>query len=224
MIQPFIRNHQFNELKKQIGHLQKACTTVSDPKVVQAVRNDTEAKIGSLFEAATSEQKQAFEGLDRLQSVSDFQRYLKALEPFALEEYAEIAEAKIKKLFPKVKKLKVPDLQDGAYRRATYIGWTDTAANKLFLVYGRNGTLVGIEGRYTPTNKKGVCFFCNRHAEVALFTAVAKWKPAGVSPDYYRALGNYLCVDSRVCNANITDVDVLERYLHDVLVGPDKKR
>ncbi|MCQ6562772.1 FusB/FusC family EF-G-binding protein [Paenibacillus mendelii] len=220
MSQPFIRNHQYNEIKKQIGQLQRACNTVSDLKVVLAVRNDTEAKLSGLFPDATDGQKQLLGNLEQLQTTTDFQRYLHSLEPYLVEEYAHVTDNQLKKLFPKHKKLKVPDLKGNHDRFVTYLGWTDIASNKLFIVYDLNGKLIGIEGKYTPTNKKGVCFVCNRHAEVALFTAVTKWKPAGVSPDYYRAIGNYLCVNSEVCNKNITDVDVLEKFIHGVLVGP----
>jgi len=220
MSQPFIRNHQYNEIKKQIGQLQNACNTVSDSKVVLAVRNDTEAKLNGMFPDATDQHKQLLGNLEQLQTTTDFQRYLHSLEPYVMEEYARVTDIQLKKLFPKHKKLKLPDLKDINYRFVTYLGWTDIATNKLFLVYDLNGTLVGIEGKYTPTNKKGVCFVCNRHAEVALYTAVTKWKPAGASPDYYRAIGNNLCVNSEVCNKNITDVDVLEKFIHGVLVGP----
>ncbi|NQX61137.1 FusB/FusC family EF-G-binding protein [Paenibacillus qinlingensis] len=220
MSQPFIRNHQYNEIKKLIGQLQSACNSVSNLKVVEAVRNDTEAKISGLFSDLTDFQKQLLVNLKQLQTTADFQRYLHALEPYVAVEYADVTENQIKKLFPKQKKLKIPDLNGITNRFATYLGWTDIATNKLFIVYDLNGRLNGIEGKYTPTNKKGVCFVCNRHAEVALFTAVTKWKPEGVSPDYYRAIGNYLCVHSEVCNKNITDVDVLEKFFHGVLVGP----
>lgn len=220
MPQPFIRNHQHNEIKKQIGLLQNASNTVSDRKVVEALRNDTEAKLSGMFPEEGEQQKLLLESLGQLQGTSDFQHYLRSLEPYLLEEFAQVTDAQVKKLFPKNKKLKLPDLTGLEYRFSTYLGWTDIAANKLFLVYRQDGKLVGIEGKYTPTNKKGVCFVCNRHAEVALFTAVTKWKPAGASPDYYRAIGNYLCLNSEVCNLNITDVDVLEKFIHGVLVGP----
>lgn len=220
MSQPFIRNHQYNEIKKLIGQLQNACNSVTNLKVVEAVRNDTEVKIGGLFSDLTDLQKQLLVNLKQLQTTADFQRYLHALEPYLAEEYAHVTENQIKKLFPKHKKLKIPDLKGITYRFATYLGWTDIATNKLFIVYDLNGKLIGIEGKYTPTNKKGVCFVCNRHTEIALFTAVTKWKPEGASPDYYRAIGNYLCVNSEVCNKNITDVEVLEKFIHGVLVGP----
>lgn len=220
MSQPFIRNHQYNEIKKLIGQLQNACNSVSNLKVVEAVRNETEAKIGGLFPNLIELHKQLLVNLKQLQTNADFQRYLHDLEPYLIEEYGHVMDTQVKKLFPKNKKLKIPDLQGITYRFATYLGWTDIATNKLFIVYDLNGKLIGIEGKYTPTNKKGVCFVCNRHSEVALFTAVTKWKPTGASPDYYRAIGNYLCVNSEVCNKNITDVEVLEKFIHGVLVGP----
>ncbi|MBM7568785.1 FusB/FusC family EF-G-binding protein [Paenibacillus sacheonensis] len=220
MHQPFIRNHQYNEIKKRIGQLQNACNTVSDKKVVEAVRNDTEMMINGLFLEATDQQKQLLGNLDQLHGTADFQRYLQALEPYVIEEYAQVTDNQLKKLFPKIKKLKLPDLEAADSRFATYLGWTDIAVNRLFIVYELGGKLVGFEGKYTPTNKKGVCFLCSKHTEVALFTAVTKWKPAGVSSDYYRAIGNYMCVNSEVCNRNITSVDVLETFIHGVLVGP----
>ncbi|KRE57899.1 FusB/FusC family EF-G-binding protein [Paenibacillus sp. Soil750] len=220
MSQPFIRNHQYNEIKKLIGQLQSACNSVSNLKVVEAVRNDTEVKISELFSDVTDLPKQWIVNLKQLQTTADFQRYLHALEPYLAEEYAHVTDNQIKKLFPKHKKLKIPDLKGITYRFATYLGWTDIATNKLFIVYDLNGKLIGIEGKYTPTNKNGVCFVCNRHTEVALFTAVTKWKPEGAPPDYYRAIGNYLCVNSEVCNKNITDVAVLEKFIHGVFVGP----
>ncbi|OAS17068.1 FusB/FusC family EF-G-binding protein [Paenibacillus oryzisoli] len=220
MSQPFIRNHQYNEIKKLIGQLQNACNSVSNLKVVEVVRNETEAKISGLFPNLTDLQKELLVNLKQLQTSTDFLRYLHALEPYLVEEYAHVMDNQVKKLFPKNKKLKIPDLQGITYRFATYLGWTDIATNKLFIVYYLNGKLIGIEGKYTPTNKKGVCFVCNRHTEIALFTAVTKWKPAGASPDYYRAIGNYLCVNSEVCNKNITDIEVLENFIHGVLVGP----
>jgi hypothetical protein len=86
MSQPFIRNHQYNEIKKQIGQLQSACNSVSDLKVVEAVRNDTEVKLSGLFSDATDRQKQLLGNLEQLQTTADFQRYLHSLEPYLAEE------------------------------------------------------------------------------------------------------------------------------------------
>ncbi len=219
MNQPFIRNHQYNDIKKQVGLLQSTCNSVSDRKVVESVRYNAQVKLNEVFPDANGLQKQALGNITLLQTAEEFQHYLRSLEPY-LAEFAQVTENQLKKLFPKIKKLKVPDLTAIDYRYVTYLGWIDIATNKLFLVYHLNGKLVGIEGKYTPTNKKGVCFVCNRHEEVALFTAVTKWKPASATPDYYRAIGNYMCVNSEACNKNITDVAVLEKFIQGVLIGP----
>jgi hypothetical protein len=212
MVNPFIRNHQYNLIKKQANLLQNACNTVSDPKVVEAVRFSTLTKIIEAFPESTELQKQHLETVSSLNRTEDFQHFLHSLEPMMLE-FTQVAAAQIKKLFPKVKKLKIPDLASIDYRYVTYIGWTDIASNKLFIVYEQNGQHVGIEGKFTPTNKKSTCFLCNRHEEVALFTAITKTKPAHASPDYYKAIGNYMCVNSEACNKNITDTAALEKFI-----------
>lgn len=215
MVKPFIRNHQYNLIRKQVDLLKNACNTVSDPKVVESVRYSTQSKIIEAFPDAVELQKQTLETMSTLNTPVELQHYLHSLEAY-LAEFVQVTEKQLQKLFPKNKKLKVPDLAAIDYRHITYLGWTDIAANKLFLVYHLNGQLVGIEGRYTPMNKKSTCFLCNRHEDVALFTAITKSKPANASPDYYKAIGNYLCVNSDACNKNITDVTALEKFIHDV--------
>jgi len=216
MVKPFIRNHQYNVVKKQAGILQHACNTVSDPKVVESVRYSAHSKVIETFPDATELQIQTLEQIATLRTAGDFQQYLHSLEPH-MAEFGQVTEKQLKKLFPKNKKLKVPDLTAIDYRYVTYLGWTDIGTNKLFIVYYLNGQLVGVEGRYTPANKKGVCFLCKKHEEVALFTAITKSRPANASPEYYKAIGNYMCVDSNACNKNITDVTALEQYIQEVV-------
>ncbi|MDU5144229.1 MAG: FusB/FusC family EF-G-binding protein [Paenibacillus dendritiformis] len=216
MLKPFIRNHQYNLIKKQTDLLQRACNTVTDPKVVESVRYSALTKIVEAFPDAEEAQKQALEKISTLHSTVEFQDYLESLVPY-MAEFAPVTEKQIRKLFPKIKKLKVPDAAAIDFRYVTYVGWTDIATNRMFFVYHLNGKLVGIEGRYTPTNKKSICFLCHRHEEVALFSAVTKSKPANASPDYYKAIGNYVCLDSDACNKNITNVGTLEKFIGNVL-------
>lgn len=215
MIQPFIRNHQYNVIKKQSLLLQKTHETVSDPKVVASVKASAPFKLLEAFPDADGNQKQLLEKISGLRTAEEFKHYPESLESY-LAPFPSLTAKQIAKLFPKNKKLKIPDLSEIDYRYVTYLGWTDIATNKLFLVYQVNGKLIGIEGRYTPANK-GVCFLCNKHEEVALFTAVTKSRPAKVSSDYYKAIGNYLCVDSTVCNENITNVTALDKFVREVV-------
>ncbi|RKN64448.1 FusB/FusC family EF-G-binding protein [Paenibacillus ginsengarvi] len=213
---PFIRNHQYNLIRKQARMLLNACNTVSDPKVVEAVRAGALSAIVEAFPQATEIQKQALECITELRNAEDYERYMFSLAPY-MAEFEPVTEQQLRKLFPKTKKLKLPDLAAIDNRYVTYVGWTDIATNKLFIVYRLNGQLVGIEGRYTPLNKKGVCFLCNRHEEVAMVSAMTRKRPANASPDYYQSIGNYMCVGSETCNSNITDVASLEKFIQAVL-------
>lgn len=216
MNQPYIRNHQYNFIKRHVGILEQACRTAADPKVVESVRYSTITKIMELFPDLTDEQKQRFEEIEGLQTAEQFHKYLSSLEPY-MTSFPQVTEKQIMKLFPKNKKLKLPDLQSIDYRYATYLGWIDISTNKLFIVYPYHGQTVGIEGKFSPTNKKGYCFLCNRSSDVTLFTATTKSRPANASPDYYKAIGNYLCINSHECNRNITDTASLEAFIQNVI-------
>ncbi|WP_127591376.1 FusB/FusC family EF-G-binding protein [Paenibacillus lautus] len=210
MSTPFIRNHQFNVIKKQADFLLKTLRTVADRRVLETVKYSAVTNILEAFPSLTEDQKRMLGEISTIEKAENFQRYLNALEPY-LEPYPTITLKQIQKLFPKNKKLKVPDLQSIDFRYVTYLGWVDIATNKLFIVYPFEGRFIGIEGRITPTNKKGYCLFCNRHQELALFSV--KTKPAVASPDNLSFIGQYVCLDSPACNHSITDTGALEKFI-----------
>lgn len=212
----FIRNHQYNLIKKQAGMVQHAYTSVSDRRVAESVRLGACAAIAEAFPDATKEQLDLLGKLADLQTTEEIDKYLLSLEPY-LESFPLLAPKEVSRLFPKVKKLKSPDFAAIDRRFLTYAGWTDIGTGRMFLVYELDGKPAGVEGRFTPA-KKGVCFLCNRHQEVALFSAVSKVKPANASPDYYKAFGQYICSDSDACNRHIKDVTSLEKFFHLVLL------
>lgn len=215
MSHPFIRNHQYNLIKKQTEQLLQAINTVNDLKVIASVKDGASLRILEAFPGASEAETNRLSSIAALGTAAEFEQFLHGLEPY-LTEFPPATEFRLKKLFPKNKKLKVPNLQAIDFRRITYLGWTDIATNKMFAVYPLNGQLAGIGGRFTALNKKSVCVICHRHEEVALFTAMTK-KPANASPDYYKAIGNYVCTNSEICNKNVTDVSRLERFFLDVL-------
>ncbi|MEO3947725.1 FusB/FusC family EF-G-binding protein [Gorillibacterium sp. CAU 1737] len=221
MCEPFLKNHQYNALRKQVTALHRATSTVSDPKVVESVRLGAIAWVREAFPEATAEQLELLHAFTNMTQSEQFQQYLLTLDSYRTTSL-QVTEKQIAKLYPKIKKLKVPDLRLIDTRKLTYLGWTDIAANRLFLVYRLDGELVGIEGRTTPANKS-VCFLCNRIENVGLFTTVAKYRPPGSSPDYYKAIGQYMCLDPNSCNHNLTDVAPLERFLKEALKPPQEK-
>ncbi|CAI6085023.1 FusB/FusC family EF-G-binding protein [Cohnella sp. JJ-181] len=215
-MQPFIRNHQYNLIKKQIELLQRTCATVADPKIVASVRSNIQCKIAEAFPDADAAAREMLNRGSELSTANECQQYLAALDTVRIP-FEPGTEQQLKKLFPKIKKLKLPEIAAMNMRDLSYLGWTDIAANKQFIVYGLDDRLAGVEGRITPTNKKGACFACNRQTEVALFTAIAKSRPAHASPDYYKAFGQYMCIDSAVCNQNITDLTALEQFVRQIV-------
>jgi Fibronectin-binding protein (FBP). len=215
MTEPFIRNHQHNLIKKQAGLALQAMQTAADPKVIESVKLSAVMKIAEAFPDANDEQLQTLEKLAEMKAEEDIRQYLLALEPY-LAPFPQITEAQLKKLFPKTKKLKLPQLSGLDLRRVTYLGWTDIASGRMFLVCFMNGQWYGIEGRFTQTNRKNVCFVCNKHEDVALFSAVSKKRPANASPDYYLSIGNYICVNSDACNRHITETAALETFVRQV--------
>ncbi|GAA3407783.1 FusB/FusC family EF-G-binding protein [Paenibacillus hodogayensis] len=210
MHSPFIRNHQYNMIKKQAGLVLYALRTVADRNVIQSVRETAEFTIAELFREP--EQRERVQGISRLEIAEQFEAYLAELKSELLE-FPPLTEKQIVKLFPKNKKLKVPDLNLLDRRSLSYLSWTDIATNKMFLVYPLDGQWIGLEGSFTPTHKKSYCFVCNRQEDLSLFSALSKKRPEKASPDYYKTVGNYLCTDHEKCNRNITDLSALEKFI-----------
>ncbi|WP_106769080.1 FusB/FusC family EF-G-binding protein [Paenibacillus faecalis] len=210
MSTPFIKNHQYNVIKKQAEFILKTLRSVADRSVLETVRYRSVLNIFEVFPNLSEDQRKMLEQVSTFETAYDFQRYLSELEQY-LEPYPPITPKQIEKLFPKTKKLKVPNLQSINFRFVTYLSWMDIATNKLFIVYPFEGKFIGIEGRITPTNKKGYCLFCNRHHELAFFSV--KTKPSVPSADNYAAIGHYVCLDNQVCNQSITNTAALEKFI-----------
>lgn len=220
-MEKFLLNHQYNRMAREARNLLSALQTSSDRKVVEAARQGALTKAAETCEGlppALSEAARPFvERLGTLRSTEEFEQFLHELASCVLP-FGEVSESRLRSLFPKVKKLRMPpDLDTVKDHPLTYLGWTDSGTGRMFLVYprGADGAFAGLEGRFTPSHKKGVCAFCNRSGETVLFTAESKAKLAHL-PDYYKAVGQYICQDSGVCNGRITDTEALERFFEAV--------
>jgi len=216
MCEPFIRNHQYNFIKNQADSVLYALRTVGDPKILASVRLSAQTMVTELFPDVKDSRRTMLESISELITADDFQKYLQSLEPYLIP-FPQITEKQIRKLFPKNKKLRLPNLEPIDFRYVSYLSWTDIAINKMFIVYHDGEQFAGVEGRFTPTNKKSYCFVCNRYEELALFTAITKKRPANASSDYYKSVGNYICLHGHECNKNMKDVSSLERFIGSVL-------
>ncbi|KQY84108.1 fibronectin-binding protein [Paenibacillus sp. Root52] len=209
---PFIHNHQFNYIHKQANFLIKTLRSVVDPKVLETVRYTVGTNVIEVFDELTSEltseQKHLLERLSTFDTPHDVQLYLNELEAYLIL-FPQISAKQIQKLFPKAKKLKLPDLESINYAHTTYLRWIDIATSRLFIVYSHEGRFFGIEGRITATNKKGYCMFCHRHQELGFFNV----KNKSHSQDHFSAIGQYVCMDNDACNHSISDITMLEKFL-----------
>ncbi|KGM46273.1 elongation factor G-binding protein [Neobacillus niacini] len=214
MTEKFIKNEQLNFIKKQIAFIKDSTKKNIPQNVLASVIELANAKILEHFPNVSLEQQEML-NLSNLKTDKEYEQYIQHLSGYLLP-FPTITEQQLKKMFPKHKKLKLPDLSTIDHSQLTYLSWNDLRSNKKFIVYELEGEMVGIECEFAPTSKKNLCSFCNSFGEVAYFSTVTKAKKSN-NPDYYKAIGNLICADSCECNKKITNVDYLASFLEDSL-------
>lgn len=214
MTEKFMKNEQLNFIKRQIAIIKDSIKKNVSSNVLTATIDLANAKILELFPTASAEQQEMLD-LSKLKSDDEYEQYIKHLSSFVLP-FPKLTDQQLKKMFPKNKKLKLPDLVTIDHSKLTYLSWNDIGTNKKFVVYELEGEMVGIECRLAPISKKNMCSICNSFGEVAYFSTVTKAKKSK-NPDYYKSIGNIICVDSAECNSTITSVEYLEAFLKDSL-------
>ncbi|MDP4085529.1 MAG: FusB/FusC family EF-G-binding protein [Bacillota bacterium] len=215
MTEKFIRNEHLNFIKKQIALIKDSAKKNVPPTVLAAVIELANAKILDLFPNISMDQQELLD-LSRLKTDNEYVQYIQRLSSFLLP-FPKLTEPQLKKMFPKNKKLKLPDLSKIDLSHLTYLSWNDLGSNKKFIVYELDGKMVGIECRFITTSKKNICSFCNSFSEVTYFSTVTKAKKSN-NPDYYKSIGNLICADSSECNKKISNVDYLTTFLKDSLL------
>ncbi|MFJ7725351.1 FusB/FusC family EF-G-binding protein [Neobacillus sp. NPDC097160] len=212
MNEKFIKNEQYNFIKRQVDLIKDIYKKNSDPSVIKAFRELANAQILDLFPHAAREQVEKLD-LSRWKTDAEFDQYVQDLARYLIP-FPKLTEQQVKKMFPKAKKLKVPNLSTIDFEKMTYLSWSDISTNKKFIIYELNEKLMGIECKYSIINKDNLCSFCNRFGQVAFISTITKAKKSN-NPDYYKAIGNYICLDSAECNKKITSVDYLTTFLEE---------
>jgi hypothetical protein len=214
MTETFIKNEQLNFIKKQVALIKESSKKNVPQNVLAAVIDLANAKILDLFPNVSLEQQEMLD-LSKLKRDKEYEQYIQHLTNYLLP-FPKITEQQLKKMFPKHKKIKLPDLSTIDLNQLTYLSWNDLGYNKKFIVYELEGKIVGIECEFAPSSKKNLCSFCNSFGDVAYFSTITKAKKSN-NPDYYKSIGNLICVDSSVCNKQITNVDYLTTFLKNSL-------
>ncbi|MGG3564334.1 FusB/FusC family EF-G-binding protein [Neobacillus rhizosphaerae] len=214
MNEKFIKNDQYNFIQRQVALIKDSNRKNSDPSVIKAVRELANAQIIELFPQATKEQMEKLD-LSSWKTDAEFDQYVQELANYLIP-FPKLTEQQVKKMFPKAKKLKVPNLSAIDFEKMTYLSWTDISTNKKFIIYEHDEKMLGIECKYSIINKDNICSFCNRFGKVAFISTITKAKMSN-NPDYYKAIGNYICQNSDECNKKITNVDYLTSFLEESL-------
>lgn len=206
-MEPFIQPFQYNFIRSQVDSMIQQLSAVHDPDVRDAVVYSAAKKIFDLLPVLTAEQEELLMKVRTVQNEADSTSYLEDIQP-VVRSFPSITETQLQQLFRKTKKLRHPPLHSIDFLKTTYLSWNDTGNKKKFFVYPLKGEWVGIEGTYLPTIQKGICTICNQYSDVTLVSA--RTNP---SADQYRAIGNYICIDSDHCNEQVTNPTALEKLL-----------
>lgn len=205
----FIEPYQYNFIKYQLANVSRAYRSANDTSTLKALKSLTEEKINELFPANALEgHKELFSELHTITSTKEAEPFLEDLKAYVIP-FVSPSDVKLKKIFAKTKKLKIPTWSKLDMRDYTFYGWNDIAQQRKYIVTYEDGNLVGVQGTISNEIQKGVCTICHTHSKVSLFMAKTKSASDGI----YTTNGNYICHDSDVCNQQIKDRETLDEFI-----------
>lgn len=207
----FMNVEQYQFLKKQAKKIASAYSNTKDERIIQAIQalvmEDINEKIVDLDEDSLPILK-PIATIQTKEQLEDFIRKIKVY----VAPFDKLTEKELKKLFPKDKKLKVPDLKNIDWTEISYLSWLDSGTNRKYIVFRTDNGIKSIRGSFSQSNKKGICTICNQHQTVGMFMSSKKGRAVGT----YVKRGNYICVDSTVCNENLSDFKRLTDFIETI--------
>lgn len=212
-MEPFMNSHEYNFIKAQAQAVINGHANSSDRSVLRAIKEMATEKVFQLFPNLTEEQRQLLSPIQQIEDRAQAKKLLAELSPYVIP-FRVVTEQTLKKLFPKVKKLKPPKADEIEWKEISYLGWFDEGSSKKYIVTYMDDKLIGVHGTFTSINQKGVCALCNDFADLGMFIAEVKTSGDGT----YLKKGNYICEDSQQCNHNLTDLDKLHEFVRTMLL------
>ncbi|CAG9613606.1 hypothetical protein BACCIP111899_02825 [Bacillus rhizoplanae] len=207
-MEAFIRSDQYNFIKSQAHILVNGHATANDRGVIAALKSLAIEKVLHVFENLTDEQKELIDMILTVENREDTEAFLFKLNPYVIP-FQEVTTQTLKKLFPKAKKLKLPEMEGINMKEMSYLGWIDKGTSRKFIIAKNKNKFVGLQGTFQSINKKGICALCHGHEEVGMFLVEIK----GDVPGTFVKKGNYICQDSIACNQNMTSLDKLYDFI-----------
>ncbi|MGM7724530.1 FusB/FusC family EF-G-binding protein [Metabacillus sp. Hm71] len=207
-MEPFIKSYQFHFIKKQTQILLNGHSSTKDPGVLSALKLIAIEKVYELFPDLNKEQEQLLYFIQTIKEKQQAETFLHGLKPYVIP-FKEISDKSLKNLFPKVKKLKLPNLEKIDFTEISYLGWTDQASERKYLVFVKENKLIGIKGTFKNSHKKGICSLCNSHGQIGMFITESKPSVKGT----YINKGQYICQDSMECNQKLINNEKLTDFI-----------
>ncbi|KSU88393.1 FusB/FusC family EF-G-binding protein [Priestia flexa] len=207
-MEAFINHHQYNLIREQVKLISDSYAKSNSHDVTSAIKALAAERVFNQFEELTPLQKDILSPISMLSDSKEAEVFLNSLESVIIP-FPQISEAGIKKLFKKVKKLKVPANIKEETLHCSYIGWNDYGASKKYLIVEHHGKLIGVAGEFNRIQDKGVCTICHRISDVGLFMNQKKASSDGT----FIKRGNYICQDSEWCNDHLTDRSKLTEFI-----------
>ncbi|NMH68986.1 FusB/FusC family EF-G-binding protein [Bacillus sp. RO3] len=192
-----MRPDQYNFIRAQVRNLVGAHASVKDQDVIKALKYGAFEKSLGIFGSMDEKVDPLLKRMMEIEESKEAEKFLDELHVYVIP-FRNLSEKAVQKLFPKVKKLKVPSLKEIDLKELTYLGWYDIRSNRKYLIVEVNGKLKGIQGTFQGSNRKSICTLCGGHEEVGLFMCKVK-----SGKETYLSRGNYICKDSQTCNSNL---------------------
>jgi Elongation factor G-binding protein, N-terminal/FBP C-terminal treble-clef zinc-finger len=207
-MEPFIRNDQYNFIMYQTQVLINGYATVNDLGVIQALKGLVKDKVTNLFDELSQSQLSTLDSIVDIRDTDHAEDFLIGLKPYVIP-FPSVSDASLKKLFPKVKKLKTPDCGNIDFRNLSYLGWNDYGQERKYIVAEHEGKLKGFKGTFRSSSKKGICTICNTFGSIGFYLSESKTSSRGT----FVKKGNYICQDSDECNEKLKDKEKLDDFI-----------
>ncbi|PAD21513.1 FusB/FusC family EF-G-binding protein [Terribacillus saccharophilus] len=205
--QAFIRNDQYNFIARQVSHIINAYATVNHRDTLDGVKLHAFSKVEEMLPEMNGVQETLLNRLLEIEDEIEAEAFLSELKQYVIP-FRRVSKKTVEKLFPKAKKLQLPDLNVLDYQSLSYIGWFDSRAHKQHLIFEYQGKLKGISGVFDTSSTQGFCTLCHNFEDVGLFVARVR-----SGKETYVNRGNYICKNSQSCNEQLTDLTRVDAFL-----------
>ncbi|KZE40260.1 hypothetical protein AV656_03060 [Bhargavaea cecembensis] len=207
-MQEFITSSDYHFILRQARTVMNGNMNANDEDVLAAVSMMAVERAEQSASDVPDELAEVIRTMGNIREREDYDRFREQLLPF-VRPMAEVTDRDVRKLFPKVKNLRMPKFSEAVRKELTYLGWNDPGTNRKYIVFEEGDGLTALFGQFRPSGKKGVCSICNGIDETGLF--LTETRHAG--GETYTKRGNYICTDSMACNRRLDDRGRFEEFI-----------